>query len=293
MRVAILGCGYLGLALGRRLTESGHDVVGVRRSDDGAAEVEAAGLTAVRADVTDPEELSAVPDADAVVFAASAGGRGAAAARRVYVDGLRTTVDHFGGRERPPDRLVYTSSTGVYGDRGGDWVDESTRLEPVDEKSAALIDAEAAAMDADRHGIDPTVIRYGGIYGPDRHRIDSYLEGPVTPGILNLIHRDDAAGVAAFLLETERASGEIVVAVDDEPVDRRELAAWLAGRCGVEPPPERSVEQRLADEDLSAAAARRLRADKRCSNARLRELGYEFAYPTFREGFARLLDRRD
>ena len=290
MKVAILGCGYVGQTLGRRLAESGHEVVGVRRSDAGIEEIEEAGLTAVCADVTDSGELAGVPDVDAVVFAASAGGRGADAARQVYVDGLETVVEQFGARESPPERLVYTSSTGVYGDHGGDWVDETTPLEPVNDKTAALIDAEEAAFEARVYGIDPTVVRFGGIYGPGRHRIDRYLEGPVTGGWLNLVHREDAAGVVAFLLETDRGRDEVVVAVDDEPVDRRDLADWLADYCGIESPPKRSLEERLAEGDLSEAAARRIRADKRCSNARLREMGYEFTYPTFREGYGELVD---
>ena len=292
MRVAILGCGYVGLALGRRLAESGHEVVGVRRSGAGIDEIEEAGLTAVRADVTDAAELAAVPDVDAVVFSASAGDRGGEAARRVYVDGLRTVVEQFGSRESAPGRLVYTSSTGVYGDHGGDWVDETTPLEPVNDKTTALVDAEEVAFDARVYGIDPTVVRFGGIYGPGRHRIDRYLEGPVTAGWLNLVHREDAAGIVAFLLETDRGRDEIVVAVDNEPVDRRELADWVADYCEIEPPPKQSVEERLAERDLSETAARRIRADKRCSNARLREMGYEFDYPTFREGYGGLIDER-
>jgi nucleoside-diphosphate-sugar epimerase len=285
MKVVILGCGSLGLALGQRLRAGGHEVVGVRRSDDGLAAVEDAGLEAVEADVTDADALAAVPGADAVVFAASAGGRGADAARAVYVDGLRTVVDHFGGRASPPDRLVYTSSTGVYGDHGGEWVDEDTDLDPADDRTAALVDAERVALEAAPEvGIDPTVVRFGGIYGPDRFRTERYLDGPVTEGYVNLIHREDAAGVVAFLLAEDLARGETVVGVDDEPVDRGDLAAWLADHLGREPPATRSVEAALAD--LPPGRGRRLRADKRCSNAKLRDLGYEFTYPTFREGLA-------
>src|SRR5699024_2439530 len=125
MSVAILGCGYVGLALGRSLAPD-RRVVGVRRSADGRAAIERAGFEAVEADVTSQEDLAAVPDVDTVVFAASSGGRGADAAREIYVDGLRTTIETFGAREGSPDRLVYTSSTGVYGDHDGDWVDEGT-----------------------------------------------------------------------------------------------------------------------------------------------------------------------
>jgi nucleoside-diphosphate-sugar epimerase len=285
MRVAILGCGYLGLALGRQL----HDVVGVRRSDEGLAAVEDAGLEPVRADVTDADSLAAVPDVDAVVFAASSGGRGAEAARTTYVEGLRAVVEAFGGRGSAPDRLVYTSSTGVYGDHGGGWVDEETELDPADDRTAALVEAERVALEeGPAVGIDPTVVRLGGIYAPDRFRLERYLEGPVTEGHVNLVHRDDAAGMVRFLLAEDLAGGEVVAGVDDEPADRRDLARWLADQLGREPPETRTVEEALSD--ASPGRARRLRADKRVSNAKLRGLGYEFAYPTFREGLAPLVD---
>jgi nucleoside-diphosphate-sugar epimerase len=284
MRVAILGCGYVGLELGRQLGPD-HEVVGVRRSEAGLAAVEDAGLTAVEADVTDDGSLSAVPDADAVVFAASSGGRGAAAAREVYVDGLRTAVDHFCAREEAPDRIVYTSSTGVYGDHDGALVDEETPIEPTTEKTEVLAEAESIALERPTEMCDGTVARFAGLYGPERYRLERYVEGPVTEGYLNMVHRDDAAGAVRYLLETGRASGEVVNVVDDEPVAKWAFADWLADECGVEAPPKRTVEERLAAEDLSATVERRLRTSKRVDNAKLRELGYEFRYPTFREGY--------
>jgi len=285
MRVAVLGCGYVGLELGRQLAPD-HDVVGVRRSDEGVAAIENAGLDAVRADVTDPGALAAVPDADAVVFAASSGGRGAEAAREVYVEGQRTAVDHFGSRGSPPDRYVYTSSTGVYGDHGGAWVDEGTPVEPTTDKTEVLAEAERVALERPReHGVDGTVARLAGLYGPGRYRLGRYLDGPVTEGYLNMVHREDAAGAVRYLLTADAARGEIVLAVDDEPVDKWAFADWLAQQCGVETPPKRTKDERLADDDLSDATRRRVLTSKRCSNDKLRGLGYEFAYPTYREGY--------
>ena len=288
MRVGILGCGYVGLELARQL-RGAHDVVGVRRSPEGIDAVEATGAAAVRADVTDPDELASVPDVDALVFAASSGGRGAAAAERVYVEGLRTAIEAFGSRESPPERLVYTSSTGVYGDHDGAFVDEGTALDPTTEKTRVLVEAERIARElAPEYGIDGGVARFAGLYGPDRYRLERYLDGPVTEGYLNMIHREDAAGIVRFMLESTDA--ELLVAVDDEPVDKWSFADWLADECGVDAPPKRTKADRLDDEGLSEAARRRILTSKRCSNDRVRELGYEFRYPTYREGYRVAID---
>ncbi|MFA1610412.1 SDR family oxidoreductase [Halobellus rubicundus] len=285
-RTVIVGCGYVGLELGRQLRDAGHEVAGVRRSESGLDTVADAGLDPVRADATDPDSLDALPDANWVVFAASSGGRGADAAREVYVDGLRNVIDEYGDRAAPPDRLVYTSSTGVYGDHDGDFVDESTPIEPTTEKTEVLAEAERIAREeAGAVGVDGTVARFAGLYGPDRYRLDRYIEGPVTEGYLNMVHRDDAAGAVGFLLDADRARDDVVLVADDEPADKWAFADWLAEQCGVAEPPKRTIEERLAESDLSDAARRRLQTSKRCDNGRLRELGYEFAYPTFREGY--------
>ena len=298
MRVVVVGCGYVGLELARQLADRGHVVTGVRRSDSGLDAIESVGeeadgdgdaggeVDAARADATDPASLDALPDADAVVFAASSGGRGAAAAREVYVDGLRNVIEAYGSRTETPERLVYTSSTGVYGDHDGAWVDEETPIDPTTEKTRVLAEAERVALaEADEVGIDGTVARFAGLYGPDRYRIDRYLDGPVTAGYLNMVHRDDAAGAVRFVLDADVARGESILVVDDEPVDKHAFADWLADACGVSRPAKRSKAERIADGDLSDAAERRIHTSKRCSNARLREYGYTFAYPTFREGY--------
>jgi nucleoside-diphosphate-sugar epimerase len=283
VRTVILGCGYVGIALGRQLAAAGHEVVGVRRSSAGLDAVEAAGLDAVRADLTDPASLASVPDPDWAVYAASAGGRGADAARTTYVDGLRTVVETLGGRVAPPDRLLYTSSTGVYGDHGGDWVDESTSIEPATERQRILLAAERIALrESASRGMDGTVVRFGGLYGPDRYPLERYLEGPVTEGYLNSTHRDDAAGAVAHLLTKDLARDERVLVVDDEPVSKWAFADWLAAECGREPPEKWTVADRVAAADGEVSP--RVRASKRCANDRLHELDYELRYPTLREG---------
>jgi nucleoside-diphosphate-sugar epimerase len=100
-----------------------------------------------------------------------------------------------------------------------------------------------------------------------------------------MVHRDDAAGAVAHILEADVARGEAVVVADDDPADKHEFADWLAAECGVDPPAKRTKAERLAADDLSTAAERRVLTSKRCRNDYLRELGYEFRYPTYREGY--------
>jgi len=290
-RVVILGCGYIGIELGRQLTEAGHEVVGVRRSKEGCESIEEAGFEAHRADLTDPEDIAGLPAADWLVFAASSGGRDAEAARRIYVDALGGVIEEYGERASPPDRLVYTSSTGVYGDHDGQWVDEETALEPTTDKTRVLVEAERIAREESAdYGIDGTVARFSGLYGPDRYRLERYIEGPVTEGYLNMVHRADAAGAVAYLLTNDCGRDEAVLVTDDEPVDKWTFADWLAEECGLDSPPKRTKKERLTDDGLSAAARRRILTSKRCSNEKLRELGYSLRYPTFREGYRAAVD---
>ena len=288
MRVAVLGCGYVGIELGRQLADVGHEVVGVVRSEASAERVADAGIRPVRADLTDPGSLSTVPTVDHLVFAASTGRGSVEAARALYLDGLRNAIAEFAGRESSPDRLLFTSSTGVYGDHGGDWVDESTPVSPASPKAELIAEAESLVLDSAvvrESSLEGTVVRFAGLYGPGRYRLDRYLSGPVTAGYRNSTHRDDAAGALAHLLEMDVARCETVLVVDDEPVEKWAFADWLAEECDVDPPAKQTIEERLAAGSLSEEAVRRLRSRKRCRNARLRELGYDLAYPTVYDGY--------
>lgn len=286
-RLVILGCGYVGIELGRQLRDE-YDVTGVRRSASGLEQVREAGIEPFQADLTDPEDRTGLPAGDVVVFAASTGGD--ASARTIYNDALSGVIEVYAEREDPPDRFVYTSSTGVYGDHEGGWIDESTTIYPDTDRQRILLEAERLTLeDAPVAGMDGTVVRFGGLYGPGRYRLDRYLEGPVTEGYLNLVHRDDAAGAVAFLVTEDLARNDVVLAVDGEPLEKWAFADWLAEECGVEAPPKRSIEERLED-DISPEAAHRVQANKRCSSQKLEELGYEFRFPTAREGYRPAID---
>lgn len=274
MRVLIAGCGYVGTALGLELADRGDTVVGLRRDPEGLPEP----IEPYAADLTDARSLQGLPRVDAVVLAMSPGGRDAARYRSTYLEGPTTLLRVLHERGDVVQRVLFTSSTAVYGQRDGEWVDETSPTAPASGTAQVLLESEAAVL-AGPFGA--TVLRLGGIYGPGRTRMLERVRAgevrcPPTPEYTNRIHRDDAAGALAHLLALDQP-GDRYLAVDDDPAERCTVYRWLADRLGVEPPPV----------DPEAGSSR---GSKRCSNARLLASGYELRYPTFREGYAPLVD---
>jgi nucleoside-diphosphate-sugar epimerase len=187
---------------------------------------------------------------------------------------------------RPP-AVLFTSSTAVYAQQDGEWVDEDSPTEPHQWSGLRMLEAEQLLAAS---GLSGTALRLGGIYGPGRTRLvegvrsGRALTRPGPARYTNRIHRDDAAGVLHHLVELALAGRELpdrLIGVDDEPADEAEVLHWLAARLGVPPPGEARPE---------APAAGRAATNKRCRNARLRALGYAFRYRTFREGYGELLE---
>jgi nucleoside-diphosphate-sugar epimerase len=283
MRVLIIGCGYVGMALGAELVKQGHEVFGLRRSTGAEAEFKAAGITPLRGDITKAGQLAQLPGGyDWVVNCVSASGGGAQEYREVYLQGMRNLIEWLGAG--PLKKFVYTSSTSVYGQNDGSVVKESSPTEPAVETARILVETEKVLLEAARGKKFPGVIvRLAGIYGPGRGywfkqylRNEARIEGNGAR-ILNMIHRDDAAGAILAALKSGRP-GEVYNAVDDEPVSQLGFFQWLSGPLGKELPPS-------APEDAETARKRGV-TNKKVSNRRLRmELGYQFKYRTFREGY--------
>ena len=289
MRVLIVGCGYVGLSLGADLARQGHEVLGVRRSAGAAPELEAAGLRLVVADVTNPAELAKLPGPfDWVVNCASASGGGVEEYRRIYLEGNRNLMAVLTGT--PLKKFVYTSSTGVYGQNDGALVKETHPTEPATEAGQVLVEAEKLLLGAQQQcGFPAVVLRVAGIYGPGRgHYLKQFLKNEARiegrgERLLNMIHRDDVAGVIHAALRRARA-GEIFNAVDDEPVTQATFLRWLAEELGKWPPPS-------VPEDTDVVRKRGV-TNKRVSNRKLKmELGYAFKYPNFRMGFSAEVQR--
>jgi len=268
------------------LARQGHSVSGLRRT--GAVELQAAGITPVLADITRPESLARfAPGYDWVVHCVSSGGGSPDDYRRLYLEGMRNVLGWLGSH--PPQKLVYTSSTGVYGQNNGELVDETSVTEPAADTARILLETEKLLLDADQ--VPAVVLRLAGIYGPGRgYWLNQFLNGEARlegrgARFLNMIHRDDAVGVILAALQRGRP-GETYNAVDDEPVPQLACFEWLSHTLRRALPPAVPVPE--------GPARRRGATNKQVSNRRLhQELDYRLKYPNFREGFAALLRSRE
>ncbi|MEX2528326.1 MAG: SDR family oxidoreductase [Gemmatimonadota bacterium] len=274
-QVLIAGCGYVGSQAALFLLEEDRDVVGLRRN---VAAIPPS-IPRISADLVSGTGLDAVPeDVDQLLYAASPGDRSEEAYQQAYLDGPARLRELFRARDQVIRRAVLLSSTGVYGDAEGAWVDEETPPRPDTITGQVLDEAEMAFLEK-WQGIG-VVLRLGGIYGPGRTRLLEMVrsgrarcpEGDTVYS--NRIHRDDAARASVFLLDHPTASG-VYLGVDEEPADLCSLYRWMASELGVPAPTPGGIE--------------RTRSNKRCSGARLRRLGFSYSFPTFRQGYSELL----
>ena len=280
MRVLIVGCGYVGLPLGMELVRQGHEVFGLRRS--AAAELQRAGITPLRADITQPESLKHLPrDFDWVVNCTASGGGDADDYRKIYLQGNRNLVAWLA--DSLPKKFVYTSSTSVYAQNDGSVVTEKNPAEPDAPTAKILAETEKFLMGASQNNFPAVVLRVAGIYGPARgHAFKQFLRGEARiegdgARWLNMIHRDDVIGAIMAALECG-TPGEIYNAADNEPVSQRRFFEWLASELQRPLPPR-------VEADAEAWRKRGV-TNKRISNAKLRaQLKYEFKFPDFRAGY--------
>jgi nucleoside-diphosphate-sugar epimerase len=284
VRVLIVGCGYVGVALGAELTRQAHEVFGLTRSERRQPELKAAGITPLRGDITRAEDLNSLPSNwDWVVNCVSSSGGTPEQYREVYLEGVRNLINRLA--QAPPQKFVYTSSTGVYGQNDGSVVTETSPTEPVSETARILVQAEAALLQAVSSQRFPAVIlRVSGIYGPGRgYWLKQFVNGQARINddgqrIINMVHRDDVAGAIIAAFQTGEP-GQICNVTDDEPVSQHKLFKWLSQALPRSLPALSSPEARLR--------TNRGATNKKVSNAFLkRRWGYRLKYPTFREGFA-------
>lgn len=262
----VVGCGYLGLRVARLWRHAGDRVYAVTRSAERARSLAAEGLDPIIGDVTAPAALPDLPAIDTLFWAVGFDRASGASYRDVHVAGLGRVLDAIPGAPR----VVFASSTGVWGTEDGSVVDETTPAHPTREAGRVLLEAEE--MLRARTGDRGTALRFAGLYGPDRlPRLEDLKAGrPIAAdpdSWLNLVHVDDAARIVVAVAAAPHARRLYVVS-DGHPVRRRDWYAHLATRTGSPPP------------TFDTAAERTRGADKRVDPSLLfRDIPLTLAYP--------------
>lgn len=278
-RILIAGCGDLGGRVGRRPELAGDRLFGLRRR----TELLPDRIEPVQADLLEADSLGQLPDAlDAVIYTATPGERTEAAYREAYVDGLRNLLAAAPAIGTAGCRLILVSSTSVYGQDDGSWVDEDSPTRPEGYAGQRLLESEALAQGRD----NAVIVRFSGIYGPGRTRLLDRVRArtPVTaepPVWSNRIHSDDCAAVLAHLLQLEQPE-RLYLASDDRPALLHTVQESLASLLGLPAPPR-----------VVATGASGGQRGRRCSNTRLRATGLTLRYPDYHSGYSALLHGSD
>ncbi|WEX88418.1 SDR family oxidoreductase [Sinorhizobium garamanticum] len=282
MHVLILGAGYSGTAIAKALAPAAQSVTGTTRSPERLADLTRAGIRPLLYDgaAISAELAEAMRQATHLVQSIAPG---------------RDGDPMFRGGVAPLPELLpnlrwigYLSTVGVYGDHKGAWVTEETACKPVSQRSVERVEAENAWLHyGTQRGIPVAILRLAGIYGPGRNAFRNLAEGTarrlVKPNqVFNRIRVEDIGSAAAFL--ANRGMGGIFNITDDEPAAPQDVVAEAARLMGVEPPPEIPFETA----ELSPMARSFYGENKRVSNARLREAGFQFAFPNYRASLAQL-----
>jgi nucleoside-diphosphate-sugar epimerase len=276
--VLIVGCGDVGIATARLLVERGYRVAGLRRN---TGELPAF-IEPLAADICNPASLAVLQQRHFswVLVTTSAGGFSQELYRAVYVDGLRNVLQRL--EMQMPKGLLLASSTSVYHQQDGSWVDETSATEPSSFAGRIQLEAEALTLASK---IPSSVVRFAGIYGPGRERLLSrlrqgYIVASDSQNYSNRIHSRDCAGILAHLLAMRQggvATESHYLAVDCAPTPLRAVCEWLASAIGLDPA--------TLQEDATPMRG----GNKRCSNRRLLQTGYRFVYPDYQSGFGSIL----
>lgn len=280
-RILVFGCGYLGRRVAEKAAFLQQKVWGTTRSPSKADGLRSLGIEPLVADWTDKAALCGLPEVDQVVISVSFDRRSGQNRYDSQVGGLKNLLEAIPAQTH----LCYISTTGVYHQTDGGWIDEDSPAEPTREGGRVHLQAEQLLAEL-RPNSPWTILRLAGIYGPGRvPRIADVIAGqPIASpesGYLNLIHVDDAA--EAVLATPSRGKSRLYLVADDLPVVRGEFYRQIARQCNA---PDPSFVQPGDD----ASDRRRSDSNKRVRNQRFKaDLVPELQFPTYREGLENVI----
>ncbi len=274
MQVLILGCGDIGTRVGLALHKTGWRVAAVRRDPSQLPEqferfgldlTESHNLTALQSVAPDYLVVTPTPQSyDPQGYQAGFADLAQTLAKQPWLRGCR--------------RLVWVSSTRVYGESDGGWVDEHSALNLDEPQARSMVQAEAIL----RRAATATIIRPAGVYGDPAgmliRRVKTGEGGALGAGYGNRIHREDLARLVVHCLLRDQSGAPVpptLVGADDDPTPTHQVEDWLAAQLGV------SL--------MRQSTLGRPRANRRCRNTLLGEIGFTLSYPTWREGYAAAL----
>lgn len=283
--VLIVGCGDLGSRTGARLLQREWQVTGVRRDPARLP----AGFKGYAADYTQPGSLDLAEELrpDFVLATFNPPDRSTSG----YQRGFQRAMGHLlsGLGEHRPRHILMASSTRVFAESGGGWVDEGSPLSSDDPWALAIIAAEEQLLSS---GLPASVVRFAGIYGiPGGRLLSRIRRGELCPpepvSYTNRIHRDDCAGFLSHLLQRAEAGDSlepVYIGVDNRPAPRYEVESWLAREMGL------SVEPANPSASGGEPTRHNSAGHKRCRNEALCRSGYRLIHPDYRSGYRALLD---
>lgn len=271
-RFLIIGCGDLGNTIATKLISQQHKVYGLRRNIDQLSK----GVQPIACDFYQLDNLPPLPEVDYVIFSAAAKSRDLEHYRQIYVDAPAAILRAL---PTPPLHSFVISSTGVYAQESGEWIDEQSVAEPNTPHSALLLEGESEF----KQRSTCTVIRSSGIYGPGRtHLLKRILDGAIaleTPThYSNRIHSDDLADFAVHLIGkaiNQHPLEALYLASDGNPASIHEITQWLAEQLGVAITRQEPIQRG---------------GNKRIDNKAMRASGFACRYKDYKAGFKPLLD---
>ncbi len=275
-----MGCGKIGHLLAEKLAEKDHRVVAIKRTE--SFKISILNYSLIYLDISNPLEVNSLDtDFSIVVFIVSPQQRNLVHYQKVFQIGLQNLINHFSNNNNAVG-WFFISSTRVYQQANTQWVNEKSLAEPQDGIARVLRDAEKLLLNMTENRV---IIRFSGIYGPNRYRLLNQISQGQKINFhpdyyTNRIHFEDCIGVLIFLIEKyclHESLDDCYLASDNVPVTMGKLVAWLAERMTIAKP----------EFDNQSSASQ---LNKRCQNKRLVDLGYEFRYPSYQEGFIAVIN---